>query len=276
MMLIELPDEWLAAEGPDQLAVSVVPVIQDNYVWIIHSRTDYQRVYIVDPGEAAPVIEAIERHQWQPQAILNTHRHWDHVTGIEALVQRYQLPVYAPAGETIPCETDKLAEGDEIAFEQDQLRFKILDIFGHTEGHIAYLTDMPDLKVQAVFSGDTLFSLGCGRLLGGTAEQLHQSLQKLRHLPASTIVYCTHEYTLANIAFAKAVGFKTDQVNAFEAWCQSQRQAEKPTVPTTIAREAALNPFLNTDQKQIAAAVQADHREPQQVFTQLRQWKDRF
>ena len=269
-----LTASWLPVQT--DLQVSCVPILSDNYVWVMHSLTNDKRVYIVDPGDAKPVIEAIETNGWQPQAILNTHRHWDHVNGIATLVKRYQLPVYAPATETIPCATYQLVEGDRVEFKQDGLCFQILEIFGHTEGHIAYLTDLSMLKAQALFSGDTLFSVGCGRLLGGTAKQLDQSLQRLAKLPGNTAVYCTHEYTLANLEFAKAVGFNLSALKEYERWCVAQRQQQQATVPTTIAREIALNPFLNPDNLAVTHAIQQKRITADTNFAALRHWKDNF
>ena len=180
--------------------IQAIPALGDNanYIWLIHAAhnsSDPPEVLIVDPGEAEPVIAVMTAQQLTPRAVLITHRHWDHVDGIAALVARYQLPVYAPTESFIPHRTHPVA-ADEVLNFSGFSPIKVLDVAGHTEEHIGFLMG------GKLFCGDTLFGAGCGRLLGGTAEQLYASLEKLRKLPAATTVYCAHEYTAQNLQFA--------------------------------------------------------------------------
>ena len=173
-----------------------VKAFQDNYIWTIHNQT---HAVIVDPGDSLPVLEFLASRKLALSAILITHHHADHVWGILNIIDKCNVPVYGPKTEIIPEITHQLVEGDEVRFDQLDLTFNILDIPGHTSGHIAYFDD------KRVFCGDTLFSCGCGRIFEGTPPQMFQSLEKLAHLPDSTGVYCTHEYTLSNIKFARAL-----------------------------------------------------------------------
>ncbi|MCB1960774.1 MAG: hydroxyacylglutathione hydrolase [Rhodocyclaceae bacterium] len=246
-----------------------IPAFNDNYIWLMHNG---RHAVAVDPGDAGPVRDFIAQHALTLAAILITHHHRDHTGGIAALAGN--CPVYGPAGESIDGVTHRLREGDVVTIEELDLRFEVLDIPGHTAGHIAYYAP------GTLFCGDTLFSAGCGRLFDGTAAQLHASLKRLAALPDDTRVYCTHEYTLANLAFACAVEADNPARDAWLATCQRRRAENQPTLPSTIGREKAINPFLRVDQPGVQAALTAHlgHApgDAQACFTRLREWKNTF
>lgn len=255
------------------LTVLHVPAFEDNYIWLIRAAgTD--RVAVVDPGDALPVLEALARLRLTPAAILCTHHHGDHVGGVAELTANYKVPVYGPARERIPAITHRLQEGDHIALDELGLEFDVLDVPGHTAGHIAYYGH------GCLFSGDTLFSAGCGRLFEGTAEQLHRSLKRLASLPPDTAVYCAHEYTAANLRFALAVEPGNSPALAYRQQVSAQRTRRLPTLPSTLACEREVNPFLRVHLPQVRAAVAAwAGREPEnevETFALLRRWKDGF
>lgn len=250
-----------------------LPVFVDNYIWLIHSR-DEQRACVVDPGESKAVLAYLKEHQLALEKIIVTHRHHDHVNGIDALCKQFpECIVYGPVDENIPQKMVACKEGDEVIF--DDMQFTVLDVRGHTEGHIAYYSKQQKL----IFSGDTLFAMGCGRLSGGTAEQHYKALKKISQLPEDTMVYCTHEYTIANLAFAKVVD--NDQaILAREKKELARRSLNEATVPMPLKQEILLNPFLRCHEKNIQQAVesycQRSLSNPAQVFTELRRWKDHF
>mgnify|MGYP000008052146 CR=1 FL=1 len=252
--------------------IQAVPALVDNYIWLIHS-VDSNEVLIVDPGDATPVINAITEQGLTPVAILITHYHYDHVDGIEDLVERYQLPVYGPANAFIPKLSTVLSATNQLSVHPNFPDFEVLEIPGHTASHIAYRLD------NMLFCGDTLFAAGCGRLLGGTAEQLFNSLQQLITLPADTKIYCGHEYTQANLKFASLIEPNNTAIKQRIADTDKLRAAKQPSLPTTIAAELATNPFLRGDQAEVIQAAQhftgTELPNPLAVFTALRAWKDR-
>ena len=232
---------------------------------------------MVDPGDAAPVLAHLDRQGLVLTAILNTHHHGDHVGGNRALLERFGVPVFGPAGESIPGCTHPLREGDAIDVPGIGARLAVLDVPGHTAGHIAYAGDIDG---PVVFCGDTLFAAGCGRLFEGTAEQMWSSLRKLAALPAATRAYCAHEYTLANLRFAAAVEPRNAALAARIARDTATRDAGAPTVPSTIADELATNPFLRADERSVRQAAEARAGMPLPgpvaSFAALRQWKNEF
>lgn len=254
------------------LTVLHVPAFEDNYIWLI--RGEANRVAVVDPGEAAPVREALARERLTPAAILCTHHHGDHVGGVEELLSHYNVPAYGPARERIPAVTHRLHDGEHITLAALGLEFEVLDVPGHTAGHIAYYGH------GCLFCGDTLFSAGCGRPFEGTAEQLHNSLSRLLSLPPDTAVYCAHEYTAANLRFAAAVEPDNSYVRDYRRQVAAQRARRLPTLPTTLARERRVNPFLRVHLPEVRASVAAwAGREPgseAETFALLRRWKDGF
>ncbi|HEU4601149.1 MAG TPA: hydroxyacylglutathione hydrolase [Steroidobacteraceae bacterium] len=256
------------------LQVTAVPAFTDNYIWLIHSPRDPSQVVAVDPGEAAPVLAALSRSDWALCGILLTHKHHDHVGGVAELLDRFDVPAFAPRHDPTPAEPTKLGEGQHAEFAELGLRFDVLDVPGHTLGHIAYVGH------GAVFSGDTLFSAGCGRLFEGTPEQMSESLAKFAALPPATQVYCGHEYTVSNLRFAQAVEPENTAVQAYLQSCLDLRATHKATLPSTIRQERNVNPFLRCHGESVKQAAERHAgcrlQNHVQVFATLRAWKDGF
>lgn len=255
----------------NNVTIVAVPAFQDNYIWVIRNQ---HYAAVVDAGDAVPVLTYLEREKLELVAILCTHHHADHIGGNSDLLRRFRVPVYGPRNESIPTLTHRLAEGDGITLPQFNLEFAVLDIPGHTAGHIAYY------GAKLLFCGDTLFACGCGKLFEGTARQMHASLQKLASLPDDTQAYCGHEYTLSNIRFAKAADPDNPALIEREAHARRLRAQGLPTVPSDIRLENATNPFLRCGHPQIIkAASQAAGKvlsDPVSVFAAVRDWKNRF
>ena len=250
-----------------------LPAFTDNYIWMLHDGRD---AVVVDPGDALPVVAALAAQQLTLAAILVTHHHADHVGGVDALRPHLKGPVYGPRRERIPAPFVALDDGDEV--EVLGLNFQVIDVPGHTAGHIAYFHARND-AAPILFCGDTLFSAGCGRLFEGTPAQMHASLSRLAGLPGDTRVCCTHEYTLSNLKFARAVEPGNDELVRYTAWCEAQREQGLPTLPSSIAQERLINPFLRCDEPVVAQTARlhgATSAEPTPVFAALRQWKNEF
>jgi hydroxyacylglutathione hydrolase len=253
--------------------LEVVPVraFKDNYVWTLRNAT---HAAVVDPGEAAPVLDYLAREKLQLAAILATHHHADHVGGIAEILQRHPaIPVYGPKGEPIATLTQPVGGGDRVSIAPLGVEFSVLDIPGHTRAHIAYY------GAGSLFCGDTLFACGCGRLFEGTAEQMYASLDKLARLPDDTKVYCGHEYTLANIGFARSVEPQNRALAAREGRDRALREQGKPTVPSTLREEKATNPFLRCTEPAVVESVNkylgSRVSDPVRVFAAIREWKNR-
>ena len=252
--------------------LEIVPVkaFKDNYIWTLR---DDKRAAVVDPGDARPVIEYLTREKLELVAILATHHHADHVGGIAELLGRSRVPVYGPRGEPIETLTRAVGEGDTVTIPELGLSFAVLDIPGHTRAHIAYY------GADCLFCGDTLFACGCGRVFEGTPEQMYASLEKLRALPDSTRVYCGHEYTLANIGFARSVEPGNGALGAREARDRKLREAGKPTLPATLGEEKATNPFLRCREPAVVESANkylgARAADPVRVFAAIRDWKNK-
>lgn len=237
---------------------------------------DGAHALVVDPGDAAVVEQALRSLSLRLAGILVTHHHADHTAGIDALRPLLQGVVYGPATEKIPQPCQPLQQGD--AFQVLGMPVSVLSVPGHTAGHIAYVVQAP-AAAPWLFCGDTLFSAGCGRLFEGTAAQMHNSLSKLAALPDHTLVYCTHEYTLSNLRFAAAVEPGNPAIAAHTQWASRQREAALPTLPSTIATERRINPFLRcTVPEVVRMAVQrgAEREDPASVLAALRTWKNHF
>jgi hydroxyacylglutathione hydrolase len=253
--------------------LDVVPVraFKDNYIWTLRNAS---HAAVVDPGEARPVLDYLARENLKLAAILATHHHPDHVGGIAEIVAAHRAPVYGPKKEPIATLTRPVAEGDKVSVPELGVEFSVLDIPGHTRAHIAYY------GAGALFCGDTLFACGCGRLFEGTAEQMFASLSKLASLPDDTKVYCGHEYTLANIGFAKAVEPGNTALKAREARDRRLREAGQPTLPSTLGEEKATNPFLRCREPAIVESANkylgARIADPVRVFAAIRDWKNKF
>lgn len=251
------------------LHIKSIPAFNDNYIWLI--QNDDQRCAVVDPGDAKPVLEYLCLHSLKLEAILITHHHHDHIGGVPDLVHHFpDLDVVGPKQEPIPTLTHPVEAGDQIELFDE--RFLVLGLEGHTLGHVGYIGD------GKLFCGDTLFSAGCGRVFEGTMEQMHTSLNKIAALSADTEVYCAHEYTASNIAFAMAVEPENEQLRQYRDEVIRLRAQEKPTLPSTIQREKWINPFLRCDQPAVIKAVQgrANDTDPLSIFTALREWKNEF
>lgn len=252
-----------------------LPAFSDNYIWMLH---DGRHALVIDPGDAAPVLEALERHALQLQSILITHHHADHVGGVPALRAATGAQVWGPLSETLPEPVTRVQGGDQV----DVLGgpWQVIDVPGHTAGHVAYYSASA-LAQPLVFCGDTLFSGGCGRLFEGTPAQMQQSLDALAALPDATLVCCAHEYTLSNLRFALAVEPNNAELLHYMERCQALRAQDLPTLPSSIGLERSINPFLRTRQAAVAAcAHRFDARiHPQQaheVLAALRAWKNVF
>lgn len=256
------------------LKVTPVRAFTDNYIWLIHSPRDAALVVVVDPGDAKPVERMLADRKLTLAGLLITHHHGDHVGGVTELLQNRTIPIYGPASESIPGNPERLREGDRASLPELGLEFEVLDVPGHTAGHIAYVGH------GAVFCGDTLFSAGCGRLFEGTAEQMHASLSKLAALPAETLVYCAHEYTLSNLKFGQAVEPDNSAAASYQSRCLELRARDEATIPSDIRQERNVNPFLRCDDETVkqAAEAYAGRRLQSQpeVFAVIRQWKDGF
>lgn len=261
------------------LTITPIPAFADNYIWAMAAGS---RCVVVDPGDAAPVFKFLAQHKLTLDAILVTHHHADHIGGVNELTVQWPVPVYGPAAENIACVTHALREGDTVALpEFVNEPFRVIEVPGHTHGHIAYVSG------DILFCGDTLFAAGCGRLFEGTAAQLHHSLTRLAALADNTRVFCTHEYTLSNLRFAMAVDTDNSEL-AERVFVEQERRARNvPTLPSSIALERATNPFLRCSTASIVenarnyAQTRAPSNDPDafdevNVFALLRQWKNEF
>jgi len=244
--------------------------LRDNYVWLLKGPD--RRCAIVDPGEALPVLEALQEQQLEPAAILITHHHPDHVGGAQALQERYDVPMFGPDDDRIPGRWQRLHEGDTVDLEDLDMTFEVHEIPGHTKSHIAFYGH------GLLLSGDTLFSIGCGKLFEGTPEQMTASLDKLMALPGNTRVYCGHEYTLANCRFARQVEPDNEALAEHEQRARERLDRGEPSLPSTLDKERAANPFVRVREP---AVIQAAERRagrsldsPEAVFAEIRAWKD--
>ena len=248
-----------------------LPAFDDNYIWMLH---DGHRALVVDPGDAQPVLDALQRENLQLQGILVTHHHADHTGGVAELRIATGAPVFGPYLETMPEPLRRVGAGDAVSLLG--LSFKVLEVPGHTAGHIAYYTD-GCAGAPVLFCGDTLFSGGCGRLFEGTPAQMQTSLAQFAALPPHTRVCCTHEYTLSNLKFALQVEPDNADLADYQAHCLALREAQLPTLPSSIARELAINPFLRTTSPQILASLNrfdAAGAQTDGAFATLRRWKN--
>jgi hydroxyacylglutathione hydrolase len=255
------------------LEIIPLPALKDNYIWLLKNKAS-THVAIVDPSEAKPLLNLIESEGLIPVAIMITHHHWDHVGGIAEITDKYNIPVYTPKTEAVDGSTNPVGEGDIVSLPELNLELRILDVPGHTSGAIAYYSE------DMVFSGDTLFTAGCGRMFEGTAPQMHASLSKFKSLPDETLLYCGHEYTVSNLQFAATV--EPDNKTIQERLCQAKqlRGKNQSTVPATLKLEKESNPFLRCEQTNVIDAVSKYSGKtldkPHEVFAAMRSWKDNF
>ena len=250
-----------------------LPAFSDNYIWLLH---DQSHALVVDPGDAQPVLAALQKFNLQLQAILVTHHHPDHTGGLAELRQATGAQVFGPERELIPQPLTQLRDGAQV--QCLGLTFEVIDVPGHTAGHIAYYAGVPE-QAPLLFSGDTLFSGGCGRLFEGTPAQMLASLDRLAALPDATRICCAHEYTLSNLKFARAVEPGNAALGDYAAAAQRLRAAQQCTLPSNMLLERRINPFLRSRQPDVIRAAQAfdaSARGEVAVFAALRQWKNQF
>ncbi|GAM57342.1 hydroxyacylglutathione hydrolase [Vibrio ishigakensis] len=251
------------------LVVKSIPAFNDNYIWLIHNNQG--ECAVVDPGDHQPVINYLQQHELTLSTILITHHHADHVGGVAALKRAYKdAKVVGPTKDAVAGLSQSVQQGD--SFELFGETFEVLDLPGHTLGHIGYLAD------EKLFCGDVLFSAGCGRVFEGTPEQMWSSLSKLASLDSKTQVFCAHEYTASNLAFALAVEPGNSELQKYRDKVNQLRGQQRPTLPSTIGLESAINPFLRVTQPEIMDSVRnkTEDLSPLGVFTALRKWKDHF
>ena len=257
------------------ITIIPIPAFADNYIWTLREGSS---AVVVDPGDAAPVLAYLDREGLALTAILATHHHADHVGGVPDLLTRFPVPVFGPGRETIPGRTRGLSEGDVVAVPGFDVSLRVLDIPGHTAGHIALFGDVGG--EPSLFCGDTLFAAGCGRLFEGTPQQMWTSLSSLAALPPATKVYCGHEYTLANLRFALAVEPENSDLWDRQAQEQAKRDRGVPTLPSTIGLERKTNPFLRAALPVVKAAAERHAGHPLagdvEAFATLRAWKNAF
>lgn len=258
------------------LSVLTVPAFNDNYLWLIH---DGVNAAVVDPGDAGPVRAALHAHGLALTCILLTHHHADHIGGVPSLLDEWRVPVYGPRNDGIPVVNQALDEGDRVQVDGLDLELEVLEVPGHTLGHIAYVRRTPG--AHWLFCGDTLFAGGCGRLFEGTPQQMADSLAKLAALPDDTLVYCAHEYTVSNLKFAQAVEPDNQGLALRMRDASEKRGTRLPTVPSTIGLEKGTNPFLRyTEPGIVKSLVEAGRLKagaaPVEAFAALREWKNVF
>ncbi|MFT7772528.1 hydroxyacylglutathione hydrolase [Roseateles sp.] len=260
------------------MTLTPVPAFDDNYLWLLDNGHE---ALVVDPGDAAPVLAALDARGLTLAGILLTHHHGDHVGGVDALRPHLQGPVYGPVHEKLPEPVQRLEGGDNVTLLG--LQFAVMAVPGHTAGHIAYFAAEVPEGDPLLFCGDTLFSGGCGRLFEGTPAQMHASLQSLAALPPGTRVCCAHEYTLSNLRFAREVDPGNAALADYTAWCEAQRAARRPTLPARLGTETRINPFLRCTEPALREAARRHAPlklpaapSPVDVFATLREWKNGF
>ncbi|MDP2263551.1 MAG: hydroxyacylglutathione hydrolase [Hydrogenophaga sp.] len=256
------------------MQIHPLPAFADNYIWTVH---DGQRALVVDPGDASVVQAWLAQHRLSLDTILITHHHADHTGGVAALREATGARVIGPTIEPMPEPLERVDDGDTV--EVLGLSFQVITVPGHTAGHIAFFLPMLE-GAPLLFCGDTLFSGGCGRLFEGTPAQMHASLARLSALPEATRVCCTHEYTLANLRFALAVEPMNDDLQRHLVQCESFRQRNLPTLPSSIGLEKKINPFLRTREDAVCRAARAHDplasSDEVSIFATLREWKNVF
>jgi hydroxyacylglutathione hydrolase len=257
---------------PSGLTIHPIPAFTDNYIWCIHNNSN---AVVVDPGDAQPVLEYVKANGLTLSAVLITHHHRDHTGGIAKLVSAHpELPVIGPRGGHIRGLTKSVSQGDTVTLPVLKMALQVMEVPGHTLDHIAFFGH------GLVFCGDTLFSAGCGRLFEGSPEQMLHSLNKLKRLPDNTKVYCTHEYTQANVSFALAVEPENSALVNYAQWVQATRDKNKPTLPSTLKEQKAINPFLRSHELSVKTAAEAycenSLADDVAVFAAVRRWKDEF
>lgn len=254
-----------------EIMVSALPAFTDNYIWLL--STEESHCAVVDPGDADPVLSILKRNRLKLDAILLTHHHADHIGGVQRLVAETGAAVYGPADSRIGNLTERLVDGETLELPTLNAAFQVVEVPGHTSSHIAFFGH------GSLFCGDTLFSVGCGRLFEGTPEQMQVSLDRLAELPPETLVFCAHEYTLSNCDFARAVEPGNADLARRASEVEARRATGRITLPSTLEEELAVNPFLRTREPAVVAAAQK--RDPKaepgaSTLAVIRAWKDSF
>lgn len=254
----------------DTIQIIPIPAFQDNYIWLIHNGV---QAIVIDPGDAVPVLGALETHHLQLQTILITHYHQDHIGGVGKLLASYpDLKAFAPKHEPYDFKHTPIAEPDKVPLGSWLSHAEVIDLPGHTLGHVAYY--IVHNSQRWLFCGDTLFGAGCGRLFEGSPKQMLSSLKKLARLPDDTKVFCAHEYTLNNIDFALSLDPHNPALKQRKQETISIRAAQLPSLPSTIALELATNPFLRSGNPAIQASMQLSNASELDVFTKIRELKN--
>lgn len=260
------------------LQIDPVRAFKDNYLWVFYQEGE-RGSCVVDPGDAQPVLKYLKANDLTLSAILVTHHHADHIGGVNDLLAQYKVPVYGPASARIPQVTHALREPEHVTVLG--VDFKVLEVPGHTLDHIAYYAPKTaQLNTPILFCGDTLFAAGCGRMFEGTPPVMYASLKKLASLPPETRVFCTHEYTLSNLQFAKEVMPNNNRLLRRIQAERNKRDDDQPTLPSTMELELQTNPFLRCNDTLVVASAMAhakiEQKDPATVFGILRRWKDNF
>nr|WP_299201734.1 hydroxyacylglutathione hydrolase [uncultured Amphritea sp.] len=254
--------------------VMPIPAFNDNYIWAL-TVPGGNEVAVIDPGDANVVNRYLKENNLQLTTILITHHHQDHTGGVMQLCQQHPVKVYGPDNSPFEGITDKLTDGDKV--ELLGLTLNIKEVPGHTLDHISYYLAGPDPQL---FCGDTLFLAGCGRLFEGSAEQMHRAMEYFRRLPDTTQIYCTHEYSLANLTFAAAVEPTNTHITEAIEHCTRLRESGQPTLPTDIATEKQINPFLRYSEAPVRQSAELFAGGPLTsevaIFAMIREWKNQF
>lgn len=254
------------------IKIQAIPAFNDNYLWLI-IHPNYPEAIVVDPGDAKPVLDALNSQGLNLVGILITHKHKDHIGGIKELLEKFDVPVFGNPIENISLITDPVSEQEEVCIKHWPI-IKVMEVPGHTLGHVAYLIG------SHLFCGDTLFGAGCGRLFEGTPAQMYESLSKIKSLPGETLVYCAHEYTLKNLSFAEAL--EPENIKIKSRVCETEKLVSQgiPSVPFTLNLEKETNPFLRCDQKSIQAALEKKFSHlcdgEVETFKYLREWRNQW
>jgi len=255
------------------MSIEIVPIpaFDDNYLWLLHNGS---QAVVVDPGDAGPVRRYLSEHQLELTGILITHHHWDHVNGLESLQNDWDCVAYGPADQRIPGDLITVQEQDVVKLPSLGIELSVMDTPGHTLSHISFYND------QWLFCGDTLFSIGCGRMFEGTPDVFSQSLNKISSLPPELLVYCTHEYTAANIQFALSIEPQNQGLQHQQKVVAQQRAEQQPSLPVRLGDELKLNPFLRTHEPELQQTLihinpKLDP-DPVACFAFLRSLKDHF
>lgn len=253
------------------LQMTAIPAFSDNYIWLLERGDGVCAV--VDPGDHRPVLPVLERRNLKLSYILLTHHHADHIGGVAGLLQHHSAMVIGPRDERIPGRDRTVCEGDRVELELMNLSFEVIEVPAHTRSHIAYHGE------GLLFCGDTLFSVGCGRLFEGTASQMQSSLDKIARLPPQTRVYCAHEYTRANCEFALRVEPHNEALQARSRAVVAARENGQITIPSTLSEELQVNPFLRTREAAVVAAarkISPGTQPGSETLAVIRSWKDHY